>query len=282
MLAGVEDPHVELHAEINGEPRALAPGDGPTLTRIRAAVDGELEEGEWLPAYRQGVLATVLQGRGQQRGNNRLLFGRVGDIGYLNLLAMEGFAQGGDERREKAVLDAALDEAIAVFRGARAVIVDVSYNLGGHDGLAQRVAARFADERRLAYTKIAYGARDLEPQPFHVHPSKRARYLGPVYLVTSDITVSAGEVFALLMRALPNVVHVGTRTRGALSDQIEKPLPNGWQLSLSAEIYRDPQGEWYELRGVPPQVARDMFPAGDLIGGHARGVLDLMDEIRRQ
>ena len=34
------------------------------------------------------------------------------------------------------------------------------------------------------------------------------------------------------MRALPNVVQVGGTTRGAFSDMIEKPLPNGWSLNL--------------------------------------------------
>ena len=125
-------------------------------------------------------------------------------------------------------------------------------------------------DRRLAYTKVALGAQDVEPQPFHVEPSKRVSYLGPVYLLTSDVTVSAGETFTLYMRALPNVVHVGGTTRGAFSDMIEKPLPNGWSLALSAEIYRDPDGRSYEVRGLPPQVKREVFPEDDLTGGHAR------------
>ena len=33
---------------------------------------------------------------------------------------------------------------------------------------------------------------------------------------------------------------------------------------------------------MPPQVKREVFPADDLTGGHARAVLALMDEIRRK
>jgi carboxyl-terminal processing protease len=282
MLAGVEDPHVELHAEVAGEPHSLDPGKGPTLTRIRAAFGDELlDEHDWLPEYRRGILSAVLRGKGQQRANDRLIWGRVGDIGYLNLLAMEGLSDG-SAREDKAVLDAALDEALAAFNGARAVIVDVSYNLGGHDGVSRLAAARFADARRLAYTKVARGAQNVEPQPFHVEPSRRPSYLGPVYLLTSDVTVSAGETFTLSMRALPNVVHVGAATRGALSDQFEKPLPNGWSLALAAEIYRDPESHWYEVRGIPPQLPREVFPPDDLASGHARAVLALMNEIRKK
>jgi carboxyl-terminal processing protease len=281
MLAGIDDPHVALQAEVNGTQRALLPGDGPTLSRLRAAIgDKAMDENEWPPAYRQGGLDVVLAGKGHETANGRLFWGRVGEIGYLNLLSMERLSRWG-LRDDETVLDAALDQAIAAFAGARAVIVDVSYNLGGYDRVSHHVAGRFADARRLAFTKVGFGAHNVEPQPIYVEPSKRARYLGPVYLVTSDATVSAGETFTLFMRALPNVVHVGTTTRGALSDLIEKPLPNGWALALAGEIYRDPQGENYEVRGIPPQVEFDMFPPDELIGGHARRVLALMEELRR-
>ena len=35
------------------------------------------------------------------------------------------------------------------------------------------------------------------------------------------------------------------------------------------------------MRGLPPQVKREVFPPDDLTGGHARAVLGLMEEIRR-
>jgi carboxyl-terminal processing protease len=122
----------------------------------------------------------------------------------------------------------------------------------------------------------------VEPQTFEVAPSTRARYLGPVYLLTSDITLSAGEVFALYMRALPSVIQVGETTRGAFSDTINKPLPNGWMLVLPGEIYRDPSGQSYEVHGLPPQRRFEVFPRNDLFGGHAKRVLVLMDDIRRE
>jgi carboxyl-terminal processing protease len=98
----------------------------------------------------------------------------------------------------------------------------------------------------------------------------------------SDVTVSAGEIFALSMRTLPNVVLVGAATRGAFSDAIDKPLPNGWKLNLSAEIYRDPEGRWHETKGVPPQLKREVFPPDDLAGGHARLVQNLMKELEER
>jgi carboxyl-terminal processing protease len=286
LLAGVEDAHVELHARIAGKERTLLPGQARTLTLAGAAPGSDrnaAREEQWDNAYRRGVLEVVLKGRGRAGANGQVFWGRAGDIGYLNLLTFERFAA--DPRRpadDPAALDAALDAAIAAFRGARAVIVDISANDGGFDWLAQRVAGRFADRPRLAYTKIATGAQGVEPQPFEVAPANRARYLGPVYLITSDITLSAAEVFALYMRALPNVIHIGETTRGAFSDTINKPLPNGWTLVLPGETYRDPQGQSYEARGLPPQRRFEVFPPDDLFNGHARRVLALMEDIRRE
>ncbi|MCB1590330.1 MAG: hypothetical protein KDI56_15575, partial [Xanthomonadales bacterium] len=84
----------------------------------------------------------------------------------------------------------------------------------------------------------------------------------PVYLLTSDITVSGGEILTLALRALPQVIHVGAATRGALSDILEKPLGEGWVLTLSNEVYRDTQGQLWEGRGIEPQRPLPVFEAG--------------------
>ena len=280
LLAGVEDPHVWLHAKVKGEELRFSPGEGATLSAARAIVgDKMMDKYEWLPSYRRNVLDTILQGKGHEVAKQKLYWGRVGDIGYVNLLSMEALSD--SEDGDRIAVDAALDAAIAAFAGTRAVIVDVTYNRGGYDSVSRRAAGRFAESERLAYNKVAVGARDVPPQPFSVTPSKRARYLGPVYLLTSDVTVSAGEIFTLLMRALPNVVHVGGTTRGALSDTTEMQLPNKWSLVLPMEVYLDREGQNYEVRGIPPQEKIDVFPPQNLAGAHARAVLALMEKIRR-
>lgn len=277
LLAGLDDPHVELHGVVDGARRDLEPGDSPTLIRVHAA-DPAGDEKAWLQAYREGILTQVLQGRGRQAANNRVFWGRVDDIGYLNLVTMGAFAKNAapDDPRP---LDAVLDEALAAFAGAKAVIVDVSNNRGGYDAISARVAARFADQSRVAYAKVAVGAK-AAPQPVRVEPASGTRFAGPVYLVTSDVTVSAGETFALMMKALPNVKQVGATTRGAFSDQLPKPLPNGWALALPAELYKGPKGEDLEGRGLAPDMPLDVFPANDLNGGHAKAIQALIEKIR--
>lgn len=278
LLAGLDDPHVDLHGMVDGARRDLEPGDAATLTRVRAA-DPAGDEKAWLQAYREGILTQVLQGRGRQAANNRVFWGRVDDIGYLNLVTMGAFARNAapDDPRP---LDAVLDEALAAFAGAKAVIVDVSNNRGGYDTISQHVAARFAEQPRLAYSKVAVGAK-APPQPLRVEPASGVRFTGPVYLVTSDVTVSAGETFTLMMKSLPNVKQVGGTTRGAFSDQLPKPLPNGWLMALPAELYKGPGGEDLEGRGLVPDMPLTVFPENDLMAGHAKAIQGLMEKIRQ-
>lgn len=278
MLAGIDDPHVELHGVVGGEQRDLEPGVSPTLSRVRAAAPDGTERA-WLQAYRDGILTQVLAGKGRQAANNRIFWGRVDDIGYLNVVTMGAFARNAapDDPRP---LDAVLDEALTAFAGVKAVIVDVSNNRGGYDTISRAIAGRFTDQPRVAYSKVAVGGR-ATPQAVSVEPSNGLRFTGPVYLVTSDITVSAGETFGLMMKALPNVKQVGGVTHGAYSDQLPKPLPNGWAFALPAELYRTPGGKDLEGRGLAPDLPMVVFPPDDLSGGHAKAIESLVSDIRR-
>lgn len=230
-------------------------GEAPSIIAARQdtalGADPATRERTWSQHYRNGIVA-LLDGGGHHVANRRILWGRIGRVGYINIVTMGAFSSG-SASDGTAELDAALDDALTAFQGLRGVIVDVTNNRGGYDVISLRIASRFADRRRLAFEKQAIGA-TVPFQPFHVAPSASVRYLGPVTLLTSDITVSAGETFTLAMRALPNVRHAGKRTRGALSDQLAKPLPNGWILTLPAETYRATDGHMYEGIGISPNL----------------------------
>lgn len=250
-LDPLDDAHVSLSATIDGHERSMESGEAPTLRAVRRdpahGPDPAARERAWNDRYRIGITG-LLAGGGHLVAHRRILWGRIGRIGYINVLTMGGFAEAGGD--DLPVLDAALDAALADFRDLPGVIVDVSNNRGGYDSIGLRIAGRFAARAVDAYAKAPVGSTAW--QPFRVEPSPRIRYTGPVVLLTSDVTVSAGETFTLAMRALPNVRHVGARTRGALSDQLVKPLPNGWTLTLPAETYRAADGRYYEGSGIPP------------------------------
>ena len=252
-LARLDDAHVGLHATIDGIDHDFEGGEAPTIVGARSnptlGPDPAERERAWTKNYREGIVALLDRG-GQQVANRRILWGTIGRIGYINIVAMGAFAKDSPPD-DTSALDAALDDALTSFQGLPGVIVDVTNNRGGYDAISLHIAGRFAGERRFAFSKRAVGARGAY-QRFDVVPSRRIRYLGKVALLTSDVTVSAGETFTLAMRALPNVVQIGGRTRGALSDQLTKPLPNGWTLTLPAEDYRDSNGRTLEGVGIAP------------------------------
>jgi carboxyl-terminal processing protease len=86
-----------------------------------------------------------------------------------------------------------------------------------------------------------------------------------VIALTSPLCVSAGEVLTLALRALPNVTLMGQRTAGMLSDNLVKPLPNGWEASLSNEIYSAHDGLAFEGVGVAPDVPAVSIDAAQFV-----------------
>lgn len=259
-LASLDDAHVGLQARIDGADHDFEGGEARTIVSARAdpvlGSDPTQRERAWSKSYREGITG-LLDGGGHQVANRRILWGTIGRIGYINIIAMGAFDKDAAPDDTK-TLDAALDVALTAFQGLPGVIVDVTDNRGGYDAISLHIAGRFAGVRRLAFSKRAIGA-NSPYQRFEVAPSDRIRYLDKVALLTSDVTVSAGETFTLAMRALPNVMLIGDRTRGALSDQLAKPLPNGWTLTLPAEDYRDPDGSSAEGVGIEPARSLPAF-----------------------
>jgi C-terminal processing protease CtpA/Prc len=80
--------------------------------------------------------------------------------------------------------------------------------VGGHDAVALAIASRFADRDTEIFTKDPPGA-ETAPYVVSLSPSGGARFSGPVAVLTSRNTVSAGEVLALALSTLPNVTVFG-------------------------------------------------------------------------
>jgi carboxyl-terminal processing protease len=288
MIAPIRDGHLELIAKIDGEVRSFDPGEAPTYQAaiLAGAARGlsprEAKRGFNQVTWLEGVDRLFLPGTGVSTGNGWIKYGLVAnDVGYFGTYTSGGYAARdfSDPLGDLAVLEAALDDALAQFAlvGVRAVIVDASMNHGGHDFISRAIAARFAQTSLFAYAKFARDASDPYRTDVYLTPAEGVQFTGQVYFLTSDITVSAAEILTLSMRALPNVVHVGGRTRGAFSDILEKPLSNGWALTLSNEVYVDNQGCVWEGRGIPPDIEQAVFTVDDPAGAHAAAVRALIE-----
>ena len=98
-----------------------------------------------------------------------------------------------------------------------------------------------------------------------VTPANAPRYTGAVSLLTSDLTISAGETFIQAMMArTPTPARIGTTTQGVFADDMSRTLPNGWTFTLGNEEYVGPDGRNYEGVGIPPTVRTPVFTAEEL------------------
>lgn len=280
LLAPLMDGHIGLEAEIDGARLLFEPNPGALFRRVQAAAraDGQsVEDAEDIfreTYWRSHIQEQVLRGQGTLTGSDFIQYGVIApQTGYINFLTMAGFATGniGDPLRDIEAVHRVMDRIIAEFDAAEVdhVIIDLSLNFGGFDDAGLAIAGRFATEQVFALSEYPADARDPITLRRFVTPSDRTRFTGDLTVVTSDMTVSAGEIFTMALRALPQTTHVGTATRGALSDVLEKELPNGWIVELSNEVYSDHLGIEWEGRGIEPDQRLPVFAGDDPLATHA-------------
>lgn len=196
-----------------------------------------------------------------------------GGRGYLRITGFEGYDTDDNLFPENsAVLTEALDSVFTQARieAWRGLVIDVRYNSGGDDQLGLQVAGRLTDTPYTAYSKQARN-NPYDPtghgrlRVVTVTPDAGPRYTGPVRLLTSDLTVSAGETFteAMLGRT-PAPSRVGTATQGVFADDMGRKLPNGWSFTVGNEDYSAPGGQNYEDAGIPPTIQTPVFTQDDL------------------
>ena len=207
-------------------------------------------------------------------------------VAYLNVLKLFGLAATGEAksasdlpprradharflRNDLNAIERIMDQVMSDLGHADALILDLRLNGGGFDNLGMAIAGRFTDRRRLTFTKHARDGSGVTPkQAFYVEPAGGEPFTKPVYVLTSPRTASAGDVFALCLRSLPNVTLIGQPSTGILSDNLKKHLPNGWVTSLSNEFYCSPDDQLFEGSGVPVDVETPVFVERDFRAGY--------------
>jgi carboxyl-terminal processing protease len=279
-MDGLSDSHSKLIGTVDGQPRRQQDGQGTTLPLVRET----LGETPWLI----GLIDQTMEGLGETAThtlNDRLVWGVIEPepgrrVGYLQLFVMGGFTDRTDfasdawAEAEMDALNAALDDAFSAFQDVDAVIVDLSNNRGGWDQVAKALPGRFTDISFVGFTTESEGS-GLAPFFHIIEPADGPRYTGQVRLLTSDVTVSGGELASLALRQLTNVTHYGTTTRGSFSTPLAKPLPNGWLLELSNEVFAAPDGAVFEETGIAPDVELEVYPQDSPVEGHWRAVMTL-------
>ena len=268
MLTGLGDVHTSLSADIDGKTHTIDTGYPATIVKVKEAMakEGNVPAGipvDFIRSIRNNIFDKVLDGKGKKCCRNQIAWGYVDEnIGFISVYGMGGYSRGTKDEQIEA-LHQSLDEILTEFANTDAIIFDITTNFGGEDVYGMEIASHFADQKRLGYSGWSASAekhkRHAYVTPYRDSNPDGVMYFKPVFLVTSDMSVSAAESFAMYMRPLPSVTTVGEATNGALSDMLEKPLPNGWTFYTSNEIYVDHEGVCYEGKGIPPDMELKIF-----------------------
>jgi carboxyl-terminal processing protease len=287
LLSKFDDAHVTLEAKVEGKTQRLAAGRGETLRALRNAFEaqGRISAAgqfytDWISRTEQAVNTGALGGAGKTALNRHAFWGIVTPpgasqpVGYLSLRRLADFSKGGAVQADIDAANALLTEVAAACANCSALVLDLSQNRGGDDRVALAVAARFASTEVPAYKKRARG--DATWQAFSVQPNELPRLSMPLKVLISSVTVSAAEVLAQSLSVLPQATLHGQATRGAVSDALEKSLPNGWRFTLSHEVYTTPSGDVLEIVGVKPKEALPVFGAAARVEPHTQAVRQLM------
>jgi len=283
-LHDLNDEHVSLLRFTGDEPVfQFDAANSPTLKTLRdafarqSAISSFAEfDAQWRQSQQASIAAHLIGGSEGRVLNGAMVWGKLpGNIGYIEMSRMEGFSDDANTASDLRLVRAEMDRAIAQLSDTQALIVDVAINDGGYDVVSAEVAGRFADIRRQAFTVHQHRSQGRPSQAWFVEPKGPHQYLHPVYLLTTDLTVSAGDSLALMMRVLPHVTQIGQPTSGSISNKLVKSLPGDFMVSFSNESYVDPKGFLYEGLGVPPKVMLQVFNPLDpasLSTGHGTAI----------
>ncbi|EDY80410.1 peptidase, S41 family [Verrucomicrobiia bacterium DG1235] len=267
LLKDLGDPHTGLYAALNDQlvhPLGIYPRQAMPMIRANSSNSHASDDNlflNWIIGQLSSLETKMIE-VGQVVDTTPFYWSKFLEIGYLHIGSEGGFSTSGKLEDEISGLESALDEALSDLADCEAIVVDLTLNLGGYEWLSQTIAKRFAMEAVHVHSKTLHNASQVPPLDYIVEPSSRVNYHGPLYLLTSDVTLSAGEDLTLSLRALPQTRHYGLNTYGAISNLLPKPLPNGWGLTLSNEIYTDFEGVVWEGSGIVPDFEYNVYKDG--------------------
>ena len=165
--------------------------------------------------------------------------------------------------------DTNLDYIIDKFSICSGIILDVRSNGGGLLSNAEKLAARFVNEKTLVgyiQHKTGKGHNDFsELYPRYIEPSTRLRYQKPVIVLTNRSCYSATNDFVNAMRYFPNVQILGDRTGGGSGLPFHSEIPNGWSVRFSACPSFSADKQHIEF-GIDPDIRVDLSKADEAKG----------------
>ena len=131
-----------------------------------------------------------------------------------------------------------LDEVFHYLRLCNGLIVDVRNNGGGSLANAEKLSARFTNERlHVGYFshKTGTGHNDFStPEAEYINPSDGVRWQKNTVVLTNRSCYSATNTFVRNMKQCARVKVMGDQTGGGSGMPFSSELPSGWSVRFSA------------------------------------------------
>jgi hypothetical protein len=211
-----------------------------------------VKQGErWVPTYNR---YRVMNGNWQAVKNSvedleerpKIAYGRVGkNKGYMVIWGLEGDRLSDD-----------FDEALEALGDTSGLIVDLRFNGGGNETIAQRIAGRFL-KNKAVYSKNQYRDGKL-----HKNLSKELeraclargpwRYAAPVVVLQGEKTMSSAESFVLMLAQAPNVTTMGDRTAGSSANPKQVKVGDSIMINVPRWLDMTPDGKPIDAVGIQP------------------------------
>lgn len=159
------------------------------------------------------------------------------NIGYIRFSAFH------PELLER--LLAAVDE----MQDATGLVIDIRGNAGGAFSVRKALAERMVSKRQLCWSY--HGRRGIDD--IFLTPAENP-YIGPLAVLTDELSSSSAEEFPGAMQAMGRAVVVGERTPGIVLVAEVLPLSNGDTLVYPVAKTVTSDGTVLEGRGVIPDI----------------------------
>lgn len=167
-----------------------------------------------------------------------------------------------------------LDWIFAYLADCSGLIIDIRDNGGGELENITTFLGRFIHQKAVyAYICHKTGpAHDALSKPYGIEYSPAGEghipWNKPVAVLINRSCFSAANTFAAVMKELPGVTLIGSRTGGGGGMPYNALMPNGWNVRFSALPVLDVRGESIE-NGVNPTEGFEVVSTdADLAAGH--------------
>jgi carboxyl-terminal processing protease len=144
-------------------------------------------------------------------------------------------------------ISAALEDLLQ--QHPKAIIWDLRDNRGGSTEAAQKILSNFIQDGLLFTAELKGGT----PKQFLAQGSAIVS-TAPIVVLVNGETYSSAEAAAAAIQERKRGVIIGAQTHGKSEIQTSVPLSDGSLLHYSIGKMLSPTGQWYQGRGLTPNV----------------------------